>query len=287
MQAAQVACQFRNGRRSSALAAFLRIYLFPRRRILFLPRFPGRYQLAYRACALLGYRIVSDPRERHDLAIYFHGRTIARSAEAEGLPHNRLVLNRDAIDISKRKVEDVFAEVFGYPLRVDPTRYQGPIVEKSNLNYRHDGRVLQGPVPEDELRDGQVYQRWIDTTDESGCFEDLRVSVIGRVIPIAYRKRRPVMFVANTLDAEIVEPLQIFSERERDLLLTFAAKMGVDLGEMDVLRDNDDGRIYVVDVNNTPVSPPKGLPWRDKRRAMACMCKAFESEVETRLADVV
>jgi hypothetical protein len=35
--------------------------------------------------------------------------------------------------------------------------------------------------------------------------------------------------------------------------------MGLDFGELDILRDNDDGRIYIVDVNNTPSGPRRGV----------------------------
>ena len=35
--------------------------------------------------------------------------------------------------------------------------------------------------------------------------------------------------------------------------------MGIDYGELDILRDNNDGRIYIVDANNTPSGPPNGL----------------------------
>lgn len=32
--------------------------------------------------------------------------------------------------------------------------------------------------------------------------------------------------------------------------------MGLDYGELDVLRDTEDGKLYVADVNNTPWDPP-------------------------------
>ena len=39
----------------------------------------------------------------------------------------------------------------------------------------------------------------------------------------------------------------------------FCAKIGMDYGEVDVLRDRDDGRIYIVDANNTPSGPPSPI----------------------------
>lgn len=43
---------------------------------------------------------------------------------------------------------------------------------------------------------------------------------------------------------------------EAELLLRLCRALGLDYGELDVLRDVEDGKLYVVDVNNTPWAPP-------------------------------
>src|SRR4051812_32608081 len=43
-------------------------------------------------------------------------------------------INGRCRDISKRTVQRVFAEVFGYPLAIDPLTHQGLCVRKPNLN---------------------------------------------------------------------------------------------------------------------------------------------------------
>ena len=43
--------------------------------------------------------------------------------------------------------------------------------------------------------------------------------------------------------------------------------MSLDWGALDVLRDRNDGRIYVVDVNKTNIDPPIALPLCDKLSA--------------------
>ena len=58
-------------------------------------------------------------------------------------------------------------------------------------------------------------------------------------------------------------------------------KMSVDYGELDVLRDKD-GRIYVVDVNNTPAGPPKKLPNQACRIALKRMSKSFAQMLDGR-----
>ena len=46
----------------------------------------------------------------------------------------------------------------------------------------------------------------------------------------------------------------MFSVEEEEAILDLAARIGLDYGEIDVLRDAD-GEIYVVDVNKTPWWP--------------------------------
>jgi len=50
----------------------------------------------------------------------------------------------------------------------------------------------------------------------------------------------------------------LFSADEQRLMLEFARRIGMDYGELDVLRDKETTDIYVVDANRTPVRP-KGL----------------------------
>jgi hypothetical protein len=47
-------------------------------------------------------------------------------------------------------------------------------------------------------------------------------------------------------------------------LARFADLIGMDYGELDVLRANDSGLIYVVDANRTPVRPAGLAPEHDE-----------------------
>jgi len=48
----------------------------------------------------------------------------------------------------------------------------------------------------------------------------------------------------------------VLSEEEADRVQRFCRGMGLDYGELDAVRDASSGRLYVVDVNNTPFGPP-------------------------------
>ncbi len=70
------------------------------------------------------------------------------------------------------------------------------------------------------------------------------------------------------------------SGQEISNLLQFCQLMGMDYGELDVLRDRQDGRIYVVDANSTPLPPPPAKvgrqPWE---RINLQMYHAFAHEL--------
>ena len=51
----------------------------------------------------------------------------------------------------------MFEDVFGYALDVDPTTYTGRIVKKLDENATHDGEVVDGPIPADDVAPGFVY----------------------------------------------------------------------------------------------------------------------------------
>jgi hypothetical protein len=61
--------------------------------------------------------------------------------------------------------------------------------------------------------------------------------------------------------------------------------MGLDYGELDVLRDLGDRRIYVVDVNPTPDGPPNHIGAADSEIALARMADAFNEVFLGVLAD--
>jgi hypothetical protein len=61
----------------------------------------------------------------------------------------------------------------------------------------------------------------------------------------------------------------------------FARSIGLDYGELDVLRDRDDGRTYIVDANKTPTGPSYRLPSAESRHAVNILALAFRDEFLT------
>jgi hypothetical protein len=56
--------------------------------------------------------------------------------------------------------------------------------------------------------------------------------------------------------------------------------MGLDYGEVDVVRDAGDKRIYVLDLNKTPLGPPNGLTPAEFARALALYETSFRQWFE-------
>ncbi|MGD2134192.1 MAG: hypothetical protein PVI23_15475 [Maricaulaceae bacterium] len=209
-------------------------------------------------------RFINDPHAA-DAVVFFEDSTVSAPPRITLPPHIRRI-NFDCPDVSKSRVAEVFEAVFGYPLTIDPLAHDGPVVEKSEKNGAHDGRVAAAPCAP---REGFVYQRLIDNTRADGLVEDLRCpTVFGRIGPV-FLKRRPVSarFANENAEVGLTTAEACFTNEERAKLTAFARAMKLDWGGLDVLRDKADGRLYIVDVNKTDMGPPTALPLGKKLEA--------------------
>jgi len=57
--------------------------------------------------------------------------------------------------------------------------------------------------------------------------------------------------------------------------------MALDYGELDVLRNKNDGKIYIVDVNNTPQGPPANTEKEQGIEAIRKIGEAVLKSIET------
>jgi hypothetical protein len=248
------------------------------------PVFPPPDAVVTKLCNHLGFRMAADMTSAADLALYWDWQTWRQPPEdllrlADHLP----IINLHCRDFSKHRVDEVHHRVFGRSLRIDPRAHAGAFVVKSDANALHDGRVVSEPVaaPNREF----VYQRLIDNRVDGEMVVDLRTPVIGSTIPLVYQLYRPVIrrFDVNDTSAEIVEPASVYSPEELRLLSQFTAAMGMDYAELDVLRDRDEGLIWVVDANPTPWGPPRTLGVTEHRVAVERLSAAFQAFVATLL----
>lgn len=239
-----------------------------------LPHVPLPLYTLWGIAQILGRTLVSRKREKTilwlDLTMVLPARVHKEEATA---------INGRCTNISKSNVAEVCERVCNRPLVVDPTTYTGLMVEKSEINGVHNGRILIEPIQ--HPRAGYSYQRLIDNTTEDGRYvEDLRVVVVGRTLPLVYRKRRLLgrRFESSSMHAETVSAESVFSPIERTQLQEFSQALHMDFGELDVLRDKNSGEIYVVDANKTSISPPISMSYTKRFEALKRTAHAFERE---------
>ena len=245
-----------------------------RSRIWFAPDRPRPWYLVRGAAIWAGIDVAESP-DTATAALYFDDSTIGTPASVT----TALRLNHRCNDITKSHVAEIFAEVFGYPLTVDPRTSIGEIVEKPEKNGVHGGRIVTAPLPP---RPDYTYQRVVDTRDEEGCCRDLRTPCAGGAPVVVWAKTKTPegRFSINNRRAVLADPADIYSRDELERIKIFTQRMGLDWGGLDILRDRNDGRIYIVDVNKTDLGPVIALSWRDKIVSMHRLGRALRALVE-------
>lgn len=244
--------------------------------IWFTPDVPHpRYMI--RAAMMWGGMTIAKSAAQADAAFFFEDATVSTPQDPTHDQH----FNFACTDIAKSRVATVFADVFGYPLAIDPASWSGEAVEKSEINGAHDGRVVgcpSSPAP------GRTYQKLVDTIRPDGFAYDLRTHCIGgRVVVVWIKRRSPAgRFLPPNIAAARHAPEAVFSPHELTLIGAFVEAMGADWCALDILRDETSGRIYVVDVNKTDAGPITALAFREKLVAAALLARALRAMIATR-----
>ena len=251
-----------------------RLKKHPKKTILCYPEKPTYGHALQQICYFNGYTITNIPQEA-DVVVHFEDTTFRKYDQLLRQLNKKIkVINYRCFDISKERVEKIQQQAFGYGMSVNPLTFKGKYVKKGNLNTLHNGIILDHPEKPEK---GFVYQRLINH-EVDGQLIVLRVVVIGEKIPIVYVKFRPVnhMFGFKNYRVEIVDPMEVMSTHEYNKILKFCRLFGFDLGELDVLRDVDTNKLYVVDANNTPASPPYQVSMKRYKNALKIMAEVFQ-----------
>lgn len=241
--------------------------------IAFYPHPAGPWYTLPLALASTGIRITRDVRTA-DVIMVFDDHTQSNIT----LPETKArLLNAHATDISKTQVGQVFEQVFNYPLTLDPRTHEGVMVQKSDTNGVHDGRIIEGPLasPSGDC----IYQHFVDSTVRDGVTEDLRCVCVDGVVVQVFRKEKAQesRFAAIYLQTTLQDADAIFTPDEQAQIAQFCDVIGLDFGSMDILRDYaQGGRLYIVDVNKTCM-PVLSMPAADLRKALQKIGVAAEA----------
>ena len=252
---------------------------YKRPTIAFYPDKPRPWYFIWPVMHVAGAKLTEEV-SKADIVFQFDDATQTSNDMPKTKPGARLV-NFNCNDISKSKISTAYSKVFERELLVNPKEYKGKMVEKSEVNAAHDGKVVEGPK---EPLEGKVYQRLINNEVDSGLVEDLRCCLVGGKIAVMFRKRRPVeeRFRNSNTKVSVAWPRRCFSLEEVQKIEQFADYIGLDWGGVDVLRDKESGQIFIVDANKTDMGPPVALNIADKLRSTRLMGKAFLAAFATK-----
>lgn len=255
-------------------------YLEARRRnsskktILCYPEKPVWYHVLYQICQFNSFT-VTNKVQKADAVVYFKDTTYGtHDSVIRKLNKKNTVINYRCLDISKKKVDEIHTQVFGYGLAINPRTRTGKYVKKGNINSLHNGEILSLP---ESPQNGYVYQLLVNNEVDRELVE-IRLPICKQTIPFVYLKYRPIesRFRSNSNRVILVKEEQVISKQESQKIRQFCRLLGLDCGELDVLRDTDTRKLYIVDANNTPAGPPYQLPFADYKKTLHMLSDAFQ-----------
>jgi hypothetical protein len=199
--------------------------------------------------------------------------------ERRRVPAGKHVINDTIFDCRKENVERVFARVAGRDLHVNPLSYRGIAIEKSSRNAEHDATFVKLPIA--EPRYGKVYEMLVDNTIGKSLVYDIRVPFLYGHAPFAYVKFRSESCRFENINSfvKLRTTADVLSREELAVCRKFCQEIGLEYGELDVLRDKKSREIYIVDANNTPAGPPKALSIDERDYAIRMLGLAFARHV--------
>jgi len=182
-------------------------------------------------------------------------------------------------DTSKDFVAKSMEEHFGYTFKINPNTFNGYCIAKHNGNGTKSCFFLKCPINADEVFHDHCYQKIINysSKSDSSTLYELRIPIFKNIIPFAFFKKRNkgLRFTSKNKLMEIVPATAHLSEQECQDIIMYCKKIGLEYGEIDILRSDEDGKIYIIDVNNTPWWPPNKLGDIDRNISLNMMWNAL------------
>lgn len=218
---------------------------------------------------------------KYDVGIYWDPRMDINKQTPKLKQNGKKIklINLFLVDTAKGFVAESFETHFGYGYKVDPTTFNGYCISKHNGNGTKSCFFLKCPIEANDIFKDHSYQQIIDYTDKKdpNTLYELRIPIVGGIIPcVLFKTRnRGLRFTSKNRSIQIVNPLKYLTEQECQKIITYCRYIGLELGEIDVLRSHEDGQIYIIDVNNTSWWPPNKLGDIDRNIVLNLMWNAF------------
>ncbi len=242
----------RKSKELDEVKANLDITHLPQRTILV---YPGKLRWANPMWAilyLLNFKITYNPNDDFDMALHWYDTTFKEvNPILLKISQTKPVINLYSTNISKKYLDAVCAEVFGYNTEINPFEFEGAAVKKSNYNFQKNGEIIQCPI--NEIEENHIYQLLIDSQYDEDYFSEYRVPVFGNKIPFVYDKlillKERFWGVAKKVLVKDAE--EVFTDDEIKKIALLCKKMNIEYCELDIFRDRKTQKIYIVDINDT------------------------------------
>lgn len=154
---------------------------------------------------------------------------------------NNFFLNKGCYDITKTRIDKYFDD-----LVIDPEKYEGLVVRKTELQCDRKEVLLQAPTKKEK---GYVYRKYIDTKINDSYY-DYRLFYFGKpsfLIQIENKTSNP--FYKGEERIWKVIPLETIPQNTLNIIEANSKNFGLDIGEIDLLKDKN-GDWHVIDINN-------------------------------------
>lgn len=222
-----------------------------------------------------GGRIVTNPHKA-DAVFFLPGKTAATALHRP----NPLVPGFNFLcgNTSDAHVATTFRDVFGYDVAMDPASFKGEVVARSEPEKNSTKRIKIAPLKPEKH---QIYQRLIDNEMQAGFVVEFLCPAIKGEIPLVYVKVRPKSqrFTGPESRVALTRPADVFTQDELAKISQVCSELSLDWGELSILRDKTDGRVYIVSANTAMRPPPAALPRKDKLRAVDYLAAALHEAV--------
>ena len=238
----------------------------------------------WHACNKLGVEITNDPNSDFKYAIYWNIKSNSTPDQViSEISHRMKVINIKCGNVLKYRVDEIWNEISGYTIKINPAKFKYKYVRKSQLQYcSHTGEKHDGVICNfNQKRDPRyVYQRLIDTSLPDGRYRTLRLPIFGDSIPCVIVKDSKDRFKESHSVVDICYDIfGWFSVEERKWIKKFRKGIGLDYGELDILRDKNTEKIYVIDVNNCAGDGIFGkLPIKESADLETLFAQTFKKE---------
>ena len=177
----------------------------------------------------------------------------------------------------KRIFDAVFKEVFGYSAVINPSTFYGDCLKKSDSNAMDAEMIIRCPIK--TMEEGSIYQRLINNIVDGNLAQEIAVPFFAGSIPFAYLKYKLLdnRFGNCNLRIEITKFEKLVLQEEKEKIIIFCKKIGLDYGELEMIRDIDDKRLYIIDVNSTPIGPNGYISPSQRITALKKIAENFEA----------